>query len=197
MIHMDKFRWRTIDIVVAATLAVAFGVIFWAWGLLWYGPFATAFSFFPPLAGIVNGVWFIPAILAPLIIRKPGAALFTEAVAATISALLGSSWGILTLWYGLVQGIGGEIPFAATGYRKFTATQALLGGALAGAFASVMDVSFTSIGDMSGSWQLAYAACQIASGALIAGLGSYVLANSLARTGVLDRFPIGRARELV
>lgn len=194
---MNMSRWRTIDIVVASTLAVAFGVIFWAWGLLWFGPFTTAFSFFPPAAAVVNGVWFVPAILAPLIIRKPGAALFTEAVAATISALLGSSWGLLTLWYGLAQGAAGEIPFLAYGYRKFTLSQAILGGALAGAAASVMDVSFTSIGDYETSWQLAYSACQIASGALIAGLGSWLLANALARTGVLDRFPIGKARELV
>ncbi|MET7671558.1 ECF transporter S component, partial [Micromonospora luteifusca] len=27
----DTSRWRTIDIVVASVIAVAFGVIFWAW----------------------------------------------------------------------------------------------------------------------------------------------------------------------
>jgi energy-coupling factor transport system substrate-specific component len=194
---MNMSRWRTIDIVVASTLAVAFGVIFWAWGLLWFGPFQTAFSFFPPAAAVVNGIWFVPAVLAPLIIRKPGAALFTEAVAATISALLGSSWGLLTLWYGLAQGAAGEIPFLATGYRRFTASQAIAGGALAGAVASIMDILFTSIGDYQTSWQLAYGGCQIASGAIIAGLGSWLLANALAGTGALDRFPIGKARELV
>ena len=30
-------RWRTIDIVIASIIAVAFGVIFWAWNLLWSG----------------------------------------------------------------------------------------------------------------------------------------------------------------
>ena len=30
-------RWRTVDIVVAAIIAVAFGVVFWAWNLLWNG----------------------------------------------------------------------------------------------------------------------------------------------------------------
>ena len=28
-------RWRTVDIVVASAIAVAFGVVFWAWGHLW------------------------------------------------------------------------------------------------------------------------------------------------------------------
>jgi energy-coupling factor transport system substrate-specific component len=213
---MNGFRWRTVDIVVASTIAVAFGVIFWAWGLLWFGPFSVAFSGFPPAAGIVNGVWFIPAVLAPLIIRKPGAALFAELVAAVISMFLGSGWGWLLFWYGVVQGLSGELAFGAFGLGRLRIVQRLLGarlsdtlfngygpvraavaGALAGAGATVLDLTTSSYGDMQTSWQIVYAVCQIASGALIAGAGSYLLANGLARTGVLDRFSIGRVRELV
>jgi energy-coupling factor transport system substrate-specific component len=209
---MNGFRWRTVDIVVASTIAVAFGVIFWAWGLLWFGPFSVAFSGFPPAAGIVNGVWFIPAVLAPLIIRKPGAALFTELVAAIISMLLGSGWGWLLFWYGVVQGLGGELAFGAFGlgrvgfvrrlfgdklFNGYGPVRAAVAGALAGLGATVLDLTTSSYGDMQTSWQIAYGACQIASGALIAGVGSYLLAQGLARTGVLDRFPIGRVRELV
>ena len=54
------------------------------------------------------GVWLIPAVLAPLIIRKPGAGVFAETVAAIISTFLGSPWGTITILYGLVQGAGGE-----------------------------------------------------------------------------------------
>jgi energy-coupling factor transport system substrate-specific component len=196
---MNGFRWRTVDIVVASTIAVAFGVLFWAWGLLWFGPFAVAFSGFPPAAGIVNGVWFIPAVLAPLIIRKPGAALFTELVAAIITMLLGSGWGWLLFWYGVVQGFAGELAFGPFGpaANRYGPVRAAIAGALAGVGATILDLTTSSYGDMQASWQIAYAACQIASGALIAGVGSYLLANGLARTGVLDRFPIGRVRELV
>jgi energy-coupling factor transport system substrate-specific component len=213
---MNGFRWRTVDIVVASTIAVAFGVIFWAWGLLWFGPFSVAFSGFPPAAGIVNGVWFIPAVLAPLIIRKPGAALYAELVASIISMFLGSGWGWLLFWYGAVQGIAGELAFGAFGLGRLPFVQRVLGtrlsellfngygpvraavaGALAGAGATALDLTTSSYGDMQTSWQIAYGACQIASGALIAGVGSYLLAKGLARTGVLDRFPMGRARELV
>ncbi len=215
MVYVQS-RWRTVDIIVAAIIAVAFGVVFWAWGLLWFGPFAVAFNAFPPAAGLVNGVWFIPAVLAPLIIRRPGAALFTELVAAIISMLLGSGWGWLLFWYGVAQGAAGEVAFGAFGLGRTRLAQRLLGaqlsgklfdgfgavramtaGALAGAAASILDLTTSSYGDMQASWQIAYAACQIASGALIAGLGSYFLAKALSKTGVLDRFPIGRVRELV
>ena len=62
-------RWRTIDIVIASIIAVAFGVIFWAWNLLWNGP-ADAI----PLPGraVIYGMWLVPAVLGALIVRKPG-----------------------------------------------------------------------------------------------------------------------------
>ena len=42
----------------------------------------------------------IPAVIVPLIVRRPGAALFGEAVAASVSMVLGAQWGLLRdrLW---------------------------------------------------------------------------------------------------
>ncbi|TML21007.1 MAG: ATP-binding cassette domain-containing protein [Actinobacteria bacterium] len=128
---MDSNRWRTVDIVVAAVIAVAFGVIFFAWNNVW--EVSSAFNGFPPLRALLNGVWLVPAVLGPLVVRKPGAGLFTETVAAVISAVLGSPWGLITVLYGLFQGVAGEAAFAATFYRSSRLPVALAGGALAGA----------------------------------------------------------------
>src|SRR3712207_167576 len=83
-------RWRTVDIVVTAVLGVAFGVVFWAWGLLWNAT-GVAFTAFPPAQAFMYGVWLLPAVVAPLVVRRPGAALFAELVASIVSALLGAS----------------------------------------------------------------------------------------------------------
>src|SRR6266516_5644807 len=128
---MNTNRWRTVDIVVAAVIAVAFGVVFFAWTRVWEA--TTVFNGYPPLRALLNGVWLVPAVLGPLVIRKPGAGVFTETIAAAISALLGTPWGLVTILYGLLQGVGGEAPFAATGYRNSKLTTALVGGTLAGA----------------------------------------------------------------
>src|SRR6266545_2743361 len=120
------------SIVGAAILAIAFGVVFYAWDRLWAGT-ESLFTGFPPGRAAIAGVWFLPAVLGPLVIRKPGAGVFTETVAAAVSALLGAQWGLVTVLYGLVQGVGGEAPFAATGYRNSRLVTALVGGALAGA----------------------------------------------------------------
>jgi energy-coupling factor transport system permease protein len=189
-------RWRTVDIVVASVLAVAFGVVFWAWNLLWQGPFSTAFAAFKPAAAVIYGVWLIPAVLGPLVIRRPGAGVYTETVAAVVSTLLGSPWGLITILYGLFQGLAGEFAFAATGYRNWRLPTAVVGGALAGGAAALLDL-VTAYATWSAGWKLTYTAILLVSAAVIAGAGSWALTRSLAQTGVLDRLPSGRDRALV
>lgn len=186
-------RWRTVDIVTAAVLAVAFGVVFWAWGLLW-NAVEPAFTFFPPARALLYGVWLLPAVVSPLIIRKAGAGLFTEGLAATISALLGSTWGISVVWQGLAEGAGGELAFLLGGYKRFGWFSAILSGTLAGATATIWDI-FAWYGDSAFlDFQLPYVIAGTLSSALIAGVGGMLLTKALAGTGALDAFPSGRVR---
>ncbi|KXK63479.1 hypothetical protein AWW66_02775 [Micromonospora rosaria] len=193
MNRTDTNRWRTIDIVVAAVIAVSFGVIFWAWGLVWRAA-DPAFAAAPATQAIMYGVWLVPAVLGGLVIRKPGAALFCEAVAATISALLGSEWGGITIVQGLIQGLGAELAFAAFRYRSFRLPVAALAGALTGLGAALFDfVVWNAEYDLV-TYRLPYAALTVVSATLIAGVGGHYLTRALAGTGVLDRFPAARDR---
>jgi energy-coupling factor transport system permease protein len=189
-------RWRTIDIVIAAVIAVTFGVIFWAWGLLWNVTQA-GFAFFPPAQTLIYGIWLIPAVLGGLIIRKPGAALFTELVAATISAFLGSSWGLLIILQGLLQGLGAEAAFGALRYRSWRLPSALLAGLLTGFTAAIYDWFFYNAATDLWSYRVPYALLTMVSSTIVAGAGSWLLVKTLAPTGVLDRFGAGRERQLV
>ncbi|GAA2381617.1 ABC transporter permease [Catellatospora methionotrophica] len=193
---MTSNRWRTVDIVVASILAVAFGVVFWAWGLLWYGPGDALFAAFPPAKAVIYGVWLLPAVLAPLILRKIGAGFYTEFVAAVVSALLGTGWGIAVLWYGLAQGAAGELGFALGGYKRWGLPQALLASAFAGAAAAGLDLYYY-YADWAADWKLIYVVIVMASSVAIAGVGGHFLTRALAGTGALDRFPSGRSRDLV
>ncbi|MFG1678156.1 ECF transporter S component [Micromonospora sp. NPDC049282] len=196
MNHTDSNRWRTVDIVVASVIAVAFGVVFWAWGLLWSATDA-AFAFFPPAQAVLYGVWLIPAVLAGLIIRKPGAALYCETVAAIVSALLGSQWAGIVILQGLMQGIGAELAFAAFRYRSFRLPVAVLAGALTGLGAAIFDFVYWNKAYELTSYRIPYALITIVSATVVAGFGAWVLTRALANTGVLDRFPAGRDRALV
>ncbi len=185
-------RWRTVDIVVTAVLGAAFGVVFWAWGLLWAGT-GPAFAAFPPGQAVMYGVWLIPAVLAPLVVRKPGAGLFAELIAAVVSALLGSAWGTTTIVYGLLQGAAGEAGFAAFRYRRFGWPQALLSAVLVGATAAVLDLVYY-YPDWTAGWKTTYIALVVASTTVVAGLGSLALTRALAASGALSSFASGRTR---
>jgi energy-coupling factor transport system substrate-specific component len=183
-------RWRTVDIVLGAVLAVAFGAVFQAWNLLWaaVGP---AFVALPPLQGFMYGVWMLPAVLVPLVIRRPGAALLGEGVAAVASTLFGAPWGLLTIVYGLMQGGAAELVFGLGLYRRWGLPTALLAGAAAGAAAVLLDLALYYPA-WATTWQATYAALVIPSAATVAGLGGWLLVRALGRTGVLSAFPAGR-----
>lgn len=184
----ESARWRTIDIIVVAILAVAFGVVFWAWSAyvwVWLKPFGEPWEY------VITGVWVMPAVVAPLIVRKPGAALFAEMVAAIVSVLLGSQWGLDTLLSGFVQGAGAELVFGFVMYRNFGPIVAFIAGAGAGIGEALHDIPvyFPTYG---ANLQFGIAALEIASGAVIAGIGGWLLVRSLRRTGALQAFPSGR-----
>lgn len=183
-------RWRTVDIVVGAVLAVALGAVFQVWNLLWnsVGP---AFAALPPIQGFMYGVWLVPAVLVPLVIRRPGAALLGEGVAALASVLFGTPWGLVIVVYGLLQGTAAEVIFGLGLYRRWGLPTALLAGAAAGAAAVLLDLALY-YPDWATGYQVLYAALVIPSSAVIAGFGGWLLVRALARTGVLTAFPSAR-----
>ena len=188
-------RWRTVDIVVASSIAVAFGVVFWAWGQLW-NTTSTAFAGFPPAQGFMYGVWLLPGVLGALVIRKPGAAIYTMVVASLVSAFLGTPWGLQVVLYGLVEGAAPELVFAFLAYSSWRLPTAVAAGAVAGASAAMLDIVFY-YPTWSGQWQLVYTGLLMASSAVIAGVGGWLLVRALAGTGVLAPFGSGREQTSV
>ena len=189
------WSWRTVDIVVAAAIAIAFGVVFWAWNQVWAAA-TPAFVAIPPAQNILYGVWLVPAVLGGLIIRKPGAALFTELVAASVSAILGSQWGLDTLLSGALQGLGEEIVFLVVGYRRWTIAIALI-AAVGTAIAAWIHDTPLYYADIGLGPQLVILVFMVVSAIVIAGIGSWLLMRSLVQTGVLAQFPAGRSQQRV
>jgi energy-coupling factor transport system substrate-specific component len=187
--------WRTVDIVVTAAIAVAFGVVYWAWGLV-YSAAGPAFAAFPPAQNLIDGVWLIAGVLAALVVRKPGAALFAELVAASIEALLGGQWGLDTLASGAIQGLGAEIVFAFARYRVWDLRISVIAAAASAAAGWIHDV-FIYYPDLGLTDQLVLLVIYVISGAIIAGIGSWWLLQALTQSGVLAQFPSGRAQTRV
>jgi energy-coupling factor transport system substrate-specific component len=194
-VNRANWSWRTVDIVVAAAIAIAFGVVIWGWNQLW-AVTTPAFAAIPPAQNVLYGVWLVPAVLGGLIIRKPGAALFTEIVAAAVSAILGSQWGLDAVVSGLVQGAGAEFVFFVTRYRAWTIPIVIAAAIASAVTAWIHDVAlyYVAIGI---AGQLAIGVFMVISAIVITGLGSWFLVRSLAQTGVLAQFPAGRVQSRV
>ena len=186
-----RFRWRVVDIVVASVIAVACAFLFLVWNVGYEVPSAALTPLLPGLQGLLAGPWLIAGILGGLIIRKPGAAIYTELVASVISALIGNKWAALTLVSGFTQGLGAELVLLIFLYRVWRLPIAVLAGAGAGLACGItdrilwypgVDTLFTTV----------YIASTTVSGAVIAGLGGWLLMKALAATGALGRFAAGR-----
>lgn len=189
----EFFAYRTIDLVTVATLAVAFGVVFWGWGKL-YEPISTLAIFgYPPAAGLLGGPWLIAGVVGGIVVRKPGAALATELLAAGVEALVpgGTQWGMGVLASGFWQGLGAELIVALFLYRRFGVLVAILAGMLAGAIESVYEWH-SYYPDWGLPYRLVHLGFFALSGAVVAGLGGWALTRALARAGVLDSFGPGR-----
>lgn len=182
-----KSTWRVVDIVVVSVLGVAVGVIFWLWSA-GYGLVSALTVAFPPIGALYGGGWLIAGVLGALVIRKPGAALYCELIAAAVEGLLGTHFGFTVLLSGLVQGLGAELGFALFRYRRFNLPVALLAGALAGLAMGINDSLVWNVA-WAMEWKALYVVLAMISGAVIAGLVSWLAVRGLARTGALANLP--------
>lgn len=183
-------RWRVVDIVVGSVIGVAVGVVFWAWSL-GYSGISILTAGFPPAGGLYSGGWLIAGVLGGLIIRRPGAAVYCEVLAAAVSGVLGTQFGLSVLLSGFVQGLGAELVFLAFLYRRYTLPVALLAGLLSGLFLGASENILYNV-EWAARWQGLYLVCTAVSGLVIAGLLSWLAVRALARTGVLSAFASGR-----
>ena len=145
-----------------------------------------------PSQGILNGFWFIASGLVPYIIRRPGAALIAELVAAMIEQALGSQFGLQNLVWGLSQGIGAEVAYAIFAWRNYSLPVMLLSGGLSGIGASITwylqgGSAYTH------SIILLYFVFSFVSGAVIGGWIPKLIGDALNRAGIVRNFELGRA----
>ena len=190
--------WRTVDILTIAFLGAALGVAFWGWGVFYNGPITALKIGSAPLMGLFSGPWFLAGVVGGLVVRRPGAALFCEVVAALVSMLPGTEWGATVLISGVLQGLGAELVFAIFGYKAFGLAVASLAGAMSAPLQWGFEVMSLPAGG--GGWyaewvmrdKLVYLGAMMLSGAVLAGLVGWLLVRALARAGALSAFPPGQ-----
>ena len=179
-----RLTWRPRDIVLASVLGVAAGGLFALWNIAHVPLLEPLGALLPGFQALGHGVWLIGGVLTALVVRRPGAALYGEILASTVSALIGSQWGVLTLVYGAVQGFGAELIFALFAYRAWGYGAALLAGAGSGIAMAALDLTIFYAGATPLFFTI-YASASIISGVILAGWGSALLRSALVKAGAL------------
>lgn len=179
------------DIVLMVMLGVVFGFLYWALVQAW-NALAVAMGPAGDLSQhVLFGGWLLVAPIAVAIIRRPGVGVIAEVIAAVLEVVfLGSAVGPILLVAALLQGVGSELPFALTRYRRYGwgvyAVSGLLGATLVFFFTGLR------LGWFGQDILLLRLAMQALSGIVLGGLLAKVIVDALRRTGVLDQFAIVR-----
>ncbi|MDM5226723.1 ECF transporter S component [Cytobacillus sp. NJ13] len=182
-------KWKLREVIVLSVLAVVFAVVylvFMQFGNVLYAMFG--------LIGydLIFGIWFIVSIIAAYIIRKPGAAFLSETIAAAIEVMIGNAVGPRLILSGMIQGIGAEAVFAATKWNNYRTWVLIAAGMGSSVTSFIWGYFISGYAALSPGYVTAMFCVRLISSALLAGLLGKWLSESLAKTGALNSFPIGK-----
>lgn len=181
------FSWKLNEIVVLVVLSIAIGVLFWAWTLV--SALAKPLSAFG-LDYLLAGMWFVGGTLVAFLIRRPGAALAAELIAAILEGFI-TQWGITAAIWGLVQGLGVELVFAATRYKKWNRSTMILAALVSSLFSYTLDFFYSQYWTLQ-AWVWPIQIVSISLGGIFwAGLLAYSIGRGIIRTGVASNLLSG------
>nr|WP_276872277.1 ECF transporter S component [Fournierella massiliensis] len=191
----SSYSWKLQDIIFVAMLCVVFGVVYLA-GVYLISPLTAIFA---PLGvsllgtEMIFGIWFMAATLAAYILQKPGAAIIAEVLASLIEVLLGNMYGPMVIVAGIVQGAGAELVFAAWRYKRFDRTTmylASVGCTITGFLWSFVRSNYLAIAPQ---LLVVYFVVRLISSFIFSGVLCKLMGDSLACTGLLKSYALGRA----
>lgn len=183
--------WELKDLMLMVVLGVVFGFVYWVLVQAWNG-LAVLMGPAGDLAQhVLLGGWLIVAPIVIAVVRRPFAGVVAEVIASVVEVIfLGSPVGPTLMIAAAIQGLGSELPFMVTRYRRFGWTVFALSGLLGAGL--VFFYSAFRAGWYGQDIVLLRLGMQLVSGAVLGGLLAKVVVDGLARTGVVDNFAIGR-----
>ena len=183
-------KWSTRDLLITAVISIAFAVVLLGVAYLFI-------LFIRPLGLLAQtlgqGIWFIPAIFMGYILRRPGAVIVSQLM-IRIMLVPVSPYGWMELVGALVVGVPIEIVFGATRYRNYRLPVLMLSGIAAGAVRTAVAWVPYGLSELAPEFQMVVVGLTIVSGSM-AGLVAKLLADSIAKTGVLSGYAVGQEHQ--
>ena len=176
-------RWTMKETVVITVSSVVFGMIYLAWVQAWL----VAQGLIGPLAmDIMFGLWFAGSTFNAYVIRKPGVAFATAMIAVVAEILSGNASGAILLLTGFVQGLGSELPFAVTGWKRYSAPVLAASGATAALLSFIYNWFRFDYGTLQWGLLIAMFVIRVASGVILGTIVPVLFARRLKGSGVFS-----------
>jgi energy-coupling factor transport system substrate-specific component len=177
------------EIVLTAVVAVALGVAFWGWTFVYeiLKPLLKIYG----LSYLSAGFWILASVLLSQIVRKPGIALIASIIAAFIESLL-TRWGLMSVLWGIVQGLGAELVFFIFAYKKWNLRVLILASLSSAFFSYILDYILYGYKDLSLGMNIIQLSSFLVSATFFSGVLSLNLSRRLVRLGLLDPFLIAQ-----
>lgn len=195
-----KNTWKLKDVLLIAICAVLFGVIYlgctYAGGIL-YGvltPAGMGSLGYEPFYGI----YFMAGAFGVYVMRKPGSGVIAELLAAVLECLFGNYFGPIIILSGLIQGLGFEVIIALKKYKKFDKVTMVEGAVICSVVTMVYNLIISGYNQIAVPVLLLMLAVRIVSAIIFDGFVTPVLADGLAKAGVLKGYAVaqGMAEDL-
>ena len=187
-----KESWKLKDILMIAITGVIFGVIFL--GATYSGG---ALSAVLTPAGMAQlgyepfyGIYFMAGAFGGYVLRKPGAAVISEMLAAIIECLLGNYFGPIIILSGFVQGLGIELVLAIFRYKKYDPKTMMLASVCCSVITMGYNLVISGYSAIAVPVLLLMLVVRIISALLLTACFTKYLADRLAKAGVLRGYAI-------
>ncbi len=185
--NQKSLSWSTRDTVVVAISSVVFGVCYLAWVQIWL----LAQGLIGPLAmDIVFGFWFAGSTFTAYVVRKPWVAFATAILAVVAEIFSGNAAGAILLLTGFIQGLGSEMPFLSTRWRRYGWPVLLFSGVSAALFSFVYNWVRFDYESLKPGLLITMFSIRILSGMILGAVLPKIVADRLLKTGVLDGLAI-------
>ena len=192
---MNTSSWKLKDIIMVAIIGVLFSFLYL--GAVYVGAGITT-ALTPSGWGAIGyepiyGIWYMAAAFACYVIRKPGTGVVAEVIAATLEVLMGNMFGPMVIVTGIIQGLGIEIGFMIFKYKKFDLKVLLIAASCCTFLGYIWNCIRSQYYLLAPQIIIVQILIRWVSALLFAAVIVKILADALAKAGVLNAYPIGQA----
>jgi energy-coupling factor transport system substrate-specific component len=189
IVHRFANKLSIFEIVFIAVVSVALGVSFWGWNFIYVAakPFLKIYG----LSYLAAGFWILASVMLSSIVRKPGVAILASVIAAAVESVI-TQWGMMSVVWGVVQGVGAELIFFLFMYKKWDLKIMILASIFSAFCSYVLDYFYYGYGHSSIKIQIVQLSSFLISALIFSGLLSHYLVKRLRKIGLLNNFLIAK-----